>query len=462
MAQGLHLGLRTAQSLAITPQMIQTLRIVQYSTPELLEHIQHELSENPFLTELPDEAATTLDPDAETARDESEHREEYGDEPIPDTPEPQQPANPDAPDRTSIIERTASREQNLEEVLMEQLGIAYHEHTEAFQVGEYIIGSLDDDGFFAPDKRSVALADLKCDPEVFDDVLGTIRSFDPPGIASADVRSCLLYQLETLEEYDTDLEFELVENHFSELQQRKAADLAKLLQRPLAEIERAIHHIGMLEPRPARRYRNVENAVIIPDVVVRRDGADFHVTVNDEILPKLAYSDEYRSLSKVKDNPELRQWMKDREEKAQLLLSSIRFRSQNLVKVAVKLLDVQRPFFEKGPSHLAPYTLTKLAEATGINQGTLSRITNTKYIETEWGVFSLKAFFSSAVAGAEGSVSSNHIREEIKAILDSFGPDVRLSDQKIAEVLAKKGFKVARRTVAKYRTKLQILSSFHR
>lgn len=461
MNPSLSLGLKASQQLAITPQMIQTLRVVQFSTPELLEHIQHELADNPFLTETGSEPS--LDDDTHEIRDEAEHQHEYEDlEASAPSDLPSSPTDPDAPDRTSILERTASREQSLEEALHEQLDVAFTEGSAPWRFGEAIIGSLDPDGFFPPSTRQDLIAFLGCETEAFDEVWGIIRSFDPPGIASPDVRSCLLYQLETLPEFDTALELELVEKHFHELKQGRAAEIAKLVSAPVADVERALHHIATLEPRPARRYRSVETNLVIPDVVVRRENEGLSVLVNDEVLPKIAFSDEYSQIGKVKDNPELKQWIKEKEEKAHLLLSSIKFRSQNLAKVMSHLVTVQRAFFEKGPSALVPFTLVKLAELTGINQGTLSRITSTKYVDTEWGIFSLRVFFSSAVAGSEGEVSSNRIRDEIKKILEEFGSHAKLSDQKLAEVLSKKGFSVARRTVTKYRQQLQILSSFHR
>lgn len=462
MEQGLRLNLKQSQTLTVTPQLIQTLKIVQYSAPELVEHIQHELSENPFLTELPDNHPV-IDTEKDGLRDEKEYVNEYSeDSPNYSSTGSTTRLDSGSDDKSSIIEKTAAQEVDLSEMLMEQLGLVFPEDSDSFQIGEYLIGSLDEDGYLMPEVEAQCREALKVDAESFDEVLAKIRTFDPPGIASSNIQDCLIRQLERYEDYDTSLEREIVAKHFEELRKKKYADLAKVLDATEEEVDRAAHLIATLEPKPARRYRNVENAVIIPDVTVRRVNDEFQILVNDEVIPRIAFNDEYKKLLKVKDNPELKKYLQEREEKALNLINSIRYRKTNLIKVMRKLIEIQKQFFLEGPKGLVPYTLVKLSEEIGVNQGTLSRIANSKYVNTEWGAFSLKIFFSSSVQSTTGEVSSNKIKLAIEEIIQSFGPDTKLSDQKIAEVLAKRGFRVARRTVAKYRNSLKILSSFHR
>ncbi|MBD3216452.1 MAG: RNA polymerase sigma-54 factor, partial [Candidatus Lokiarchaeota archaeon] len=219
---------------------------------------------------------------------------------------------------------------------------------------------------------------------------------------------------------------------------------------------------SLLEPKPARAYSSVENSYVIADVAIKRVDGSLQLVINDDIIPDISFNDEYKKFLSVKNNPELKRYLIEKEERAVSLLTSIRYRQTNLEKVMKRLLEVQYDFFDKGPGHLVPYTLKKLSEEIEVNSGTLSRIINAKYVQTEWGVFSLRIFFSSSLRAREGDVSSNTVKDMIMEIIDSYEDSQKLSDQKIVEVLAKRGIKVARRTVAKYRKKLNILSSFHR
>ncbi len=452
------LQLKTSQQMLITPRMIQTLKLLQSSTPELIETIQHELSDNPFLLELTGEEATPdISSEAVEAEDEVSYQKEYSDLGS-ETGSPLKEHS----DTTQIIEQTATKDIGLIEVLTDQLGLAFHEDTDAYKMGEQIIGSIDDNGYL-PEKIELELiSELEFDRETFENTLEVIRNFDPPGIASRDLKACLLKQLDLLTDLDTELERELVEEHLHELRPKKYVELAKKCDVTLEEIEQAAHTISLLEPKPSRKYRRLDNPMIYPDVSVKRVDDELQLSINDEVFPKIVLNDEYRVYLKNKENPEFKKYLLEKEEKAMMLLDAIRFRKKNIQKVVEKLMELQVDFFHKGPTALRPLTLVKLSEEIGINQGTLSRIVNSKYINTEWGTFPLRLFFSSSVDSTEGEVSSNKIKIAIQEILQTFGPDEHLSDQKITEALSKKGFKIARRTVAKYRSSLKILSSFHR
>jgi len=230
-----------------------------------------------------------------------------------------------------------------------------------------------------------------------------------------------------------------------------------------ADIEEAAHLISLLEPKPARKYSSINVNFVFPDASVQRQGNDLVVSINNEILPRISYNTEYKNLTKLKENERLQSFFKEKEENALVLICSIEYRISNIQKVVEALTKIQRDFFFDGPKALKPYKLINLSEELNINKGTLSRIVNSKYIDTEWGIVPLRIFFSSSLQGRLGSVvSANSIKEEIRGFIREYQGKKKLSDKMIVNYLNKKGINVARRTVAKYRAKLNILSSFHR
>ena len=463
MNQSLGLHQKMVQTLSITPQMIQTLKILQYSTTELLDHIQHELAENPFLVEEIKNAHRDFEDSAHAHMvDEKQHYLEYVDYTYKEGGfiKGSQPAS--THDKSLIIEQTAHVDEKLSDVLLEQLNYHYPLDSTEHEIGEHIIGSLDKDGYLSKASRSEIIAQLRLPERYFDDVHAQIKNFEPSGIGSSNLQECLLKQAETLTEGKDSIEYLILKYCFPLLEKKKYKEISKTLEVDQEEIDFAVHNISLLEPRPGRRYQSLDPTLVIPDVSVLRENGELRLYINDEYIPKVHFNKEYKTLLKIKDNPQLSKYIHEKEDKARTLLSSLKYRVSNLQKVMQRLMVVQAEFFEKGHKALKPYTLLKLSEEIHINQGTLSRIINSKYIQTEWGTFSLKIFFSSALPSVKGDVSSNKIKSLIKEIIHAYEGTKKLSDQKITEALAKKGFNVARRTVSKYRKELSILSSFHR
>jgi RNA polymerase sigma-54 factor len=459
MNQSLNLHQKAVQTLAVTPQMIQTLKIVQFSTPELLEYIQHEAAENPFLNE--EVSNVSLNTEYETIQDEKIHNVEFDDEIVSSLRQTKKDPS-ETVSTSTVIERTASKEKHLSDILLEQLAFVYRHNSKEYEIGEIIIGSLDKDGYLTEQTLDEIKKAYDFDKEMFTEVLDAIKEFDPPGIASANIQECLLSQLSMYSDVQHQLALEIIKNYYKLLIKKKFNEIAKLTNESKAAVENAVSLIQLLELKPARKYSDIENNYITPDVFVRRNENDFQVIINNETLPKITFNNEYKNLKQVKGNKELKTYLKQKEEDALNLLNSIKYRQSNLHKVTAKLIEIQKDFFFDGPVGLKPFTLVKLSEILNINQGTLSRIVNSKYVDTEWGVFSLRIFFSSSVTSTKGDVSSNSIKEMIKEILNEYKGEKKLSDQKIVEYLAKKGIKIARRTLAKYRKELNILSSFHR
>lgn len=461
LGNSLQLNQKLSLGQTITPQMIQTLKLVQYSAPELLEFIQHELSDNPFLES--EESSLSIDTDKKEFQDQKDYVFEYGSDSSQEYL-PSSGMNSDKKDATSVIEQTLSEESDLGEVLEKQLHFVFNQNSTEYKVGLHIISLLSEDGYL--DKayiKDIAEYNQVNEDQVLD-VLSCIQDFEPDGIASLNLKDCLLKQLESYPDYDTRIERQLIESHLDQLKPRFFNDLCKQYNIDQGRLQTAVQFISHLEPKPARKYSRQQNTYILPDIAVHRIENQLQIQMNNRIFPRIRVNQEYRKLLKQnsRGNKELTDFLKDKEEKAGILLNSLRYRKSNLEKVVTKLLEVQNDFFYQGPSALKPYTLVKLAEELEINQGTISRIVNSKFIETEWGVFSLRIFFSSSLPGKDGEVSSNQIKQEIQKIIQEYDESKKLSDSRIVEILKKKGFQVARRTVAKYRKQLQILSSFHR
>ncbi|HMB01805.1 MAG TPA: RNA polymerase factor sigma-54 [Spirochaetota bacterium] len=454
MAANINFTQELSQKLSITPQMIQAVKLLQYSAPELAEYITHELADNPFLVEKEKKNISIDDKDFEN-KDEELHKQEYS--------ETYNYHNfKKKYDITNIIESTAVREKNLSAVLLEQLGFIYDHDSIEYQTGEYIIGSLDKDGYLSADKDELIVGELNISREKFDEVLSNIKEFDPTGIASRDIKECLLKQVENLKDYDLVLEKQIINDYFNLLKGKKIRELSRILKEPLANIKKAVANISHLEPKPARKYSSMDNNYIIPDIIVKRVDHRNVLIINDEIIPDIAYSAAYKKKVKHRANRELKQYLNEKENKAHFLINSIKYRQKNITRVMSHILQIQKDFFDKGPAHLVPYTILKLSEELGINSGTLSRIINSKYVQTEWGIFNMRIFFSSSLNSKNGNVSSNKIKDMIKNIILNYQGDKKLTDKKIVDMLRSRGVKVARRTVAKYRKELQILSSFHR
>ena len=218
----------------------------------------------------------------------------------------------------------------------------------------------------------------------------------------------------------------------------------------------------MLEPKPSRPYQAEQTQYILPDAHILEKENGFEVKINNDFFPKMTYNQEYKQYLHQQKNQELKNYLQEKSTKANQLLESIDYRQSHLKKILTHLIEKQNVFLKKGFGHLKAYTLRELSEKTGINQGTLSRIVNKKYVQTKWGLFSLRVFFTSSIKHKGQNISADKIKKLIQTILQEYSTTKKLSDQNITEILKKKGYPVARRTVSKYRNNLQILSSFDR
>jgi RNA polymerase sigma-54 factor len=260
---------------------------------------------------------------------------------------------------------------------------------------------------------------------------------------------------------DDDLVIKIIKSHLPNLERKNYQAIARDLKQPVEEVYEAAKVIMEFDPRPGRQYSSEDPHYITPDVYIHKVGDRYFVVPNDDGLPKLKISSFYRSALSNKGNA--KDYIQDKLRSAQWLIRSIQQRQRTIIKVAESILKFQRDFFDKGIAHLRPLILRDVAEDIGMHESTISRVTTNKYVHTPQGIFELKFFFNSGITRTDGDdLASQAVKSKIKQIIG--GEDARkpMSDQKIAQILKEGGIEIARRTVAKYREQMGILSSSKR
>lgn len=477
--------LRLSQQLVMTPQLQQAIKLLQMSRMELAELVQEELLENPVLEDsldgrdarevgLPDES-TTIDKqvasDDKAATDDPQQDkkdeidwERYLENHALQAPMPSfrgRAAEDDLPG----VDQTLSRAEDLGEHLLWQLRMGDFVEDE-LRFGTLVIGNLTDHGYLKidglePDDVVPRLAEeAGLHPEDAEEVLKMMQRFDPIAVCSRSLQECLLIQAE---HFGMDeLVMKVIQDHIPNLEKRNYNGIAKALDVPVEEVYDIAQVIAELEPRPGRNFVSEEPRYITPDVHVHKVGDEYYVVPNDDGMPKLKISGFYRAA--MADNPKAKEYIQNKLRSAQWLIRSIDQRRKTIVKVTECIVEKQRDFFDKGIEFLKPMILRDVAEAVGMHESTISRVTSNKYVHTPRGLFELKFFFNSAIKReGRGDIASESVKQAIKRIIDDEDDQNPYSDQKIVEMLREThDVKIARRTVAKYREMLGILSSSKR
>lgn len=381
--------------------------------------------------------------------DESDWEAILGDDSLPDTRAPRD-------DSAEVYERPDVATESLSDHLLQQLHMT-RLTPEEMEIGEYIIWNIDEVGYLSCDTKVIA-HNLGVPEEKVLKVLKVIQRFDPVGIGARNLQECLLIQLEE-QEPRNELAIEIIKNHYDDFTNKRFEKIAKKLDVSLEELRDALTHIMKLNPKPGEGYTSLGDATIIPDVIVERDGDDFRIILNDWHIPHLRINNSYKRLLLDKKNTskETREFVRRRLESARWLINSIHQRRLTILKVVETIVKKQREFFEKGKEYIKPMILKDVADEINMDISTVSRVTNGKYVQTEWGIFELKYFFSEGIRTEDGEdVSNRRIKQLIKEIIEQEDPKKPLNDQKIVEILQEKGYKLARRTVAKYREQMGI------
>ncbi len=469
---------RLAQQLVITPQLQQAIKLLQLTRMELVDLIQEEMQENPLLEEAePSEEFDTSqsdenreeEPVQETRKEmtsevkgEGEGQDDFDWESYLDNlnVSPYRTAG-DSEDRPSF-ENFLARKTDLVDHLMWQLRLSDLNEKQK-DIGRFVLGNLDENGYLTMSGEEVC-AHWGCTLEDIEEVLKRVRMFDPVGVGARDLRECLMAQLETMGSPNLVAQ-EIVASHLSHLKNRNYGQIAKKLGVSLNSVMDAIRLISALDPKPGRAYTGEEVQNIIPDVFVYKIEGEFVVVLNEDEMPRLRINNTYRKfLQDASGPPEAdRKYIQDRLRSAVWLLKSIHQRQRTIYRVTKSIVRLQREFLDKGVNYLRPMVLRDVAEDIQMHESTISRATNNKYVHTPQGIFELKYFFNNSISSFRGEdFASESVKNLIKDIITKENPSKPYSDEKIVHMLRGMNIDIARRTVAKYRESLKILSSNER
>jgi RNA polymerase sigma-54 factor len=326
-------------------------------------------------------------------------------------------------------------------------------------IAELIIGNIDDYGYLKATVEELSLS-TGLPWEKIQEVLKVIQTFDPAGAGARDLRECLMLQLERDGQQDT-LEYRIVRDFMEALGKRRIPEIARGTELPVEEVQAALARIARLEPRPGRAFLADNDQYVLPEVFVQKSGRDFIVTTNNEHIPHLRISNLYKDLmARGQNTAEVKNYIREKIRAGKFLIKSLHQRQQTILNIAKEIVNRQREFMEKGVAHLKPMTMVQVAQVVGVHETTVSRAVSAKYMETPQGVFEMKYFFTAGIQTASGNGMSNtSVKDMIAEIFKAEPPAKPLSDQEVVKMLKEKGIVIARRTVAKYRTELNILPS---
>lgn len=442
MKLGYDLTIEQTQKLALTPELIQAIQILQFSNQELESYVQEQLLINPVIETAGEKPAEEFElPDPERVTD--SYRGEYRREEKQQYP----------------YEQHAANDVTLVEHLMFQLQFAPLCASQR-KTGKYIIESLDDNGYLTQSRSELAES-LDLQPEEIEKVLAVIHTFDPAGVGAENLRECLLVQLASQDRL-TELKQRVISEFLEDMAANRLAAIAKKLGMDTDQIQRIADEIRTLDPKPGRAFASQdETRYITPDVFVEKEDGEYHVIINEGSVPRLMVSSYYRQVLRESANDRsLAEYLNDRINTANWLIKSIEQRKQTIYNVVSAVVRYQRDFFEYGPKHIKPMTLKQIAEEVGIHESTVSRSINGKYMQSPRGVFEIKYFFTSGVSadGGEG-MSSNAVKSIIREMVEQEDSKKPCSDQYMADRMQADGINISRRTVAKYREEMGIPSS---
>jgi len=471
------LNLKVAQKQILTPGLVQMVSVLALNKLELREMINQEMVANPVLEEVPEdvpsleevakktEAEKTATPSAEHPahngdRQDSFEEIDFGsffDEYL--DPGYKSPAAEviEKPSFENFLSQPTSLADHLEWQL--SLSICPDEVREA---GYSIIGNLNEDGYLTATLEEIAQSGNH-QPAHVEEGLALVQMFDPAGVAARDVRECLLIQLRTLAP-DNALAQQIVSEHLKQVQNKQYREIARALDRPVKAVERCVELIRKLDPRPGQRYNNSQARLIEPDVAFVRAGDGYQVVLNEDGLPQLRLSHHYRRmLGEDGTTREVRNYVKERFTSAIQLIKNIEQRKQTIIRVCEAIIRRQKEFLDKGIDQLRPMMIKEVAEEVGVHPSTVSRAVANKYAHTPQGVFELRYFFSEAVQGPAGSLTSLiNLKRLVKKMIEEEEPMHPLTDEQITHRLRDVGYCVTRRTVAKYREDMRIPSTHQR
>lgn len=421
--------------LRLTPQMRLAISLLQMPLIKLQEYVKQQVEENPLL-EIEDK---------EVPPEEVEFDLNYG-------------SNEDEEEKKNYRESLITKTACLSEHLLRQLYLFVNSDDER-KIGEVIIANIDDNGYLKSSIEEIANSTQATRTGV-EKVLSLVQTFDPIGVATRDLRECLLLQIKAKGE-ENSLVGQIIDKYLPYLAKKRVEFIAKKLKVSVERIKDAIKEIANLEPKPGRSF-NTERAVrLIPDCLLKKNNDKYEVMLNDWELPSLNLNPKYKRMLKQKDVTEdTKEYLKERLKTAKFLINAINKRKETIRRVTEAIVYIQKDFLDNGIQNLKPMTLSQIANLVDKHKSTVSRTVSNKYLQTPDGIFELRHFLNSGVKQENGEFySSKAIKSRIKELIEKENKDNPLTDQQVASHFKQEGISFSRRTIAKYRNQLKILSS---
>src|SRR5688500_11873104 len=488
MRPGLNQSTQLKQEMKINPRLYQAMDLLYMPLLDLQQHLKQELLNNPFLElvepEEEDEEEGTEAEAAEEAPSEEKNDEIDWEEILLDGFDAG--GRREEHEEKEYYEPVTVDTRDLGDHLREQIALLEVTPRQRLLAEEFI-GNIDETGWLACplDEILISANDVirsyardaqdEADPDAeiddadlplytmgeVEEMLATIQGLDPAGVGARDLRECLMLQLK-----DAGLEqsvpYRLVRDCFDELINHRWSEISKRFGISPSDVQKAADEIAKLDPKPGLMYSDASDNYIIPDLVVEKIDGKYHVFLNDANLPRLKLSRAYQEIArdKKKFDGENKEFISNKLNSANWMIQAIEQRRQTMLKVMNYIVDRQRDFFERGVQALKPLTLREVAEVINMHESTVSRVTNEKFVQTPRGVLPLKFFFSSGLSTADGEdVSARGIKAQLEKLVQEEDPKHPLTDQAIVNILRESGVQIARRTVAKYRDQLGVLSA---
>jgi len=486
----------------LAPQLQQSLALLQAPTLELKALVEQELQQNPLLEEEP---PTEQDHEEKVMRDADTSVIARGDTQTLQQADPAEPpsdvkfdpaserqssepvddfqaefekltqldqewrdhfaatnlparSSPEDDEKRQFMFDSLTTGTSLQEHLLEQVRLS--EITdEQRPIAEMLVGNIDDYGYLKATVEELSFS-TSISKERIEEVLKIVQTFHPVGVGARNLRECLMLQFERQGRQNT-LEYRIVRDHMDSLGKRRLPEIARTTGEDVIDVQDAVARIGLMEPRPGRAFLPDNDQYVVPEVFVSKVGEDYVVTNNNDQVPHLRISNTYKDLMAQSDSsPEVREYIREKIRAGKFLIKSLHQRQQTILNIAREIVNRQRDFLERGVAGLKPLTMIQVAEVVGVHETTVSRAVSGKYMQTPQGLFEMKYFFTSGIQTASGEGMSNtSVKEIITDIFKNEEPSKPLSDQEVVLMLAQKGIVIARRTVAKYRSELNILPS---
>lgn len=426
--------------LTMTQELSQAIALLQYSSLELASFLENKALENPLL-KLETENIKTFNPQFDRVKSQRRGIEK---------------------DQRAWIEQIGEKVTTLQEYLYSQIDII-HYNSQENEILKILLNHIDENGYLIASLEDISEKWRLPISELEACLLLIQEEIEPPGIGARDLRECLYLQLRRLENRNEMAE-RIVLEHFELFADKKWKQISKITGIDLRGIQSAFDLILTLNPRPAANFSIEKSAYIIPDVVIKPNGDSFTISIYDELIPRVSFNESYYNQFASKIDSEVKRFLKDKLQDYQWIIKSLEQRRETLTNVSLKIAEKQEAFFTKGPSYLKPMTMREISEDLDIHESTVSRAVREKYIQTPFGTFELRSFFTSTIGTiTNDTASSNHVKKTIQNLIDAENKQKPLSDQELVHIIREKeGLLVSRRTIAKYRDQMGIPSSSKR